>query len=237
MEEDKRLIILGTPPSLLVHPQNFKSLTREVVRQLEQFHTTHLLVPGLSKEDLRGRVPAAPGQPQPGYSRNPKGAHHEIILPSPLLFNAVLLALSSQGKLIVQGELVRLVGREIELSPEEAGAKVEISRAFEKAGLAVPSAKEVLGSLRIDRARAEKILQILLKEKVLEKVSEDLIFHQSALLKLRELLATHKVQSNRLNVGVFKEITGLSRKYAIPLLEYLDRGGVTRRQGDERIIL
>jgi selenocysteine-specific elongation factor len=237
LEEQKRLIILGTPPSLFVHPQNFENLTQGVIRQLEQFHKTHPLVPGLSKEDLRGRVPVEVGQPQPGYSGNPKPAHQEIVLPSPVLFNAVLLALSSQGKVIVRGELVRLVGREIQLSPEEAGAKEEISRAFEKTGLAVPSAKAVLESLRIDRARAEKILQILLKEKVLEKVADDLIFHQAALLKLRELLVRRKGQSNRLNVGVFKEITGLSRKYAIPLLEYLDRERVTRRQGDERIIL
>jgi selenocysteine-specific elongation factor len=54
---------------------------------------------------------------------------------------------------------------------------------------------------------------------------------------LKELLVRHKAQSNRINVALFKEITGLSRKYAIPLLEYLDRERVTRREGDERIIL
>ena len=179
----------------------------------------------------------AVGLPQTINSDDSKPMHGEIVLPSAGLFNAILLALCSQGKLIVQGELVHLVGREIQLSPEEAAAKEEISTAFEKAGLAVPGAKEVLGSLRIDRPRSEKILQILLKEKVLEKVTDDLIFHQAALLKLRELLVRRKSQSNRLDVGVFKQITGLSRKYAIPLLEYLDRERVTRRQGDERIIL
>ncbi|HET7100760.1 MAG TPA: SelB C-terminal domain-containing protein, partial [Terriglobia bacterium] len=95
----------------------------------------------------------------------------------------------------------------------------------------------VLAGLKIDRARAAKILQLLLKEKVLVKVSEDLIFHSAALDGLRQLLARQKVRSNRINVGVFKELTGLTRKYAIPLLEYLDRERVTRRQGDERIIL
>jgi selenocysteine-specific elongation factor len=237
LEKQRRLIILGTPPSLFVHELTLANLTQAVVQQLEQFHKTNPLVPGLSKEDLRGRVPMAVGQALPGYSGNAKPAHRESVLPSPALFNAALLALSSQEKLIVQGELVRLVGREIQLSPEEASAKEEISRTFAKTGLAVPSAKEVLGSLRIDRPRAEKILRILLKEKVLEKVADDLIFHQSALLKLRELIVRRKSQSNRLNVSVFKEITGLSRKYAIPLLEYLDRERVTRRQGDERIIL
>lgn len=157
--------------------------------------------------------------------------------PSPLLFNAVLQDLGAKNKIDVRGETVRLSGRDVQLSPEELAAKEQIARAFQKAGLAVPSVQDVLASLRVDRARAEKILQILLKEKVLLKVAEDLIFHRSALDRLRELLAQRKAQSNRINVASFKEVTGLSRKYAIPLLEYLDRQRITRREGDERVIL
>jgi selenocysteine-specific elongation factor len=123
------------------------------------------------------------------------------------------------------------------MSAEEIAAREEISGAFETAGLAVPSAKEVLARLRIDRGRAEKILQVLLKDKTLVRVAEDLIFHRSALEKLRQLLARRKEQNPRLNVAAFKELTGLSRKYAIPLLEYLDRERVTRRAGEERVIL
>ncbi len=125
----------------------------------------------------------------------------------------------------------------MELDAQEKGARDQIVQAFESAGLAVPAAGEVLAGLKIDRARAAKILQLLLKEKVLVKVAEDLIFHAAALAGLRTLLARQKSKSERINVGVFKELTGLSRKYAIPLLEYLDRERVTRRQGDERIIL
>ncbi len=101
----------------------------------------------------------------------------------------------------------------------------------------MPSAREVLGKLQVDRARAEKLLRILLKENILHKVTEDLIFHQSALRELREILARRKAQNSRLNVADFKALTGLTRKYAIPLLEYLDRERVTRREGDERVIL
>ena len=126
---------------------------------------------------------------------------------------------------------------QIQLSAEEIAARDQIAAAFEKAGLAVPSAREVLAALRLERPRAEKLLRILLKENVLHKVTEDLIFHQSALRKLREIVAHRKAKSNRLRVTDFKELTGLSRKYAIPLLEYLDRERVTRRDGDERIIL
>jgi len=225
LQTNKRLMILGTPPGLLVHPKFFQHLAHKVVHELESFHSAQPLAPGLSKEDLRGRVSSA------GNSRQ------ESTVISATLFNSLLAALNSQGKLKFLGELVQLAGREVQLSAEEAAAKAEISGAFEKAGLAVPSAREVLQGLRIDRARAEKLLQILLKEKTLVKIADDLIFSQAALFNLRQMLARRKSQSDRLNVSVFKEITGLSRKYAIPLLEYLDRERVTRRQGDERIIL
>jgi selenocysteine-specific elongation factor len=223
LEGKKRLMILGQPPSLFVTAERFQTIGQRVIHELERFHAANPLVAGLPKEELRAR---------PGA-----GEAAVAFFPSAAVFNAVLQALSSQGRVEVKGESVRLVGRGIQLSPEESSAKEQISGAFEKAGLAVPSAGEVLGALPIDRARAEKILHILLKEKALVKVSEDLIFHPSALEKLRQVLAQHKARSNRIGVPAFKEITGLSRKYAIPLLEYLDRERVTRREGDERIIL
>jgi selenocysteine-specific elongation factor len=101
----------------------------------------------------------------------------------------------------------------------------------------VPPAAEVLAKLPVDRARAEKILQILLREKTLIKVSEGLVFHRTALARLRALLAERKTRTSRLDVAAFKEMTGVTRKYAIPLLEYFDRERVTRREGDARVIL
>jgi selenocysteine-specific elongation factor len=223
LASSNRLLLLGQPPELFAHQEHFQELTKRVIEQLEKFHAENPLVAGLPKEDLRSRTGAS-SPPRPGP-------------PSNLLFNALLQALAAQGRIDVQGEMVRLAGRRIQLTPEEQAAKDQISVAFEKRGLAVPSAPEVLAKLRIDRPRAEKLLQILLRENVLFKVTEDLIFHRAALQQLKEVLARRKAQSNRINVALFKEITGLSRKYAIPLLEYLDRERVTRREGDERIIL
>jgi selenocysteine-specific elongation factor len=80
-------------------------------------------------------------------------------------------------------------------------------------------------------------MTLLLREKVLVKISDDLVFHQTALADLRQRIVALKTASPRIDVGRFKELTGVSRKYAIPLLEYLDRERVTRRVGDERIIL
>jgi selenocysteine-specific elongation factor len=69
------------------------------------------------------------------------------------------------------------------------------------------------------------------------KLSDEMVFHRDALSELRRKLATHKSQSPKISVPQFKELTGITRKYAIPLLEYLDRERVTKRVGDERIIL
>ena len=82
------------------------------------------------------------------------------------------------------------------------------------------------------------MLQILLREKNLVRVSPELIFHRQALAQLKERLSGYKEsQGERISVPTFKELTGITRKYAIPLLEYLDRERVTRRAGDERVIL
>jgi selenocysteine-specific elongation factor len=223
LASENRLLLLGQPPELFVHSEHFLGLAAKLIEQLERFHAANPLVAGLPKEDLRSRTGA--------------GSPLRSAAPSTLLFNALLQTLVAQGKIEVQGETVRLAGHKIQLTPEEQAAKEQISEAFGRRGLEVPSPPEVLAKLRIDRLRAEKLLQILLRENVLCKVTEDLIFHRSALSQLKELLAQRKAQSNRINVTVFKEITGLSRKYAIPLLEYLDREHVTRREGDERIIL
>ena len=156
----------------------------------------------------------------------------------PETFRAALEELAGEKKLDVQGELVKRAGAQIALLPEEAKAKEEIERAFSGAALAVPSVKEVLAKLSVEAKRAEKLLQILLREKSLVRVSPELIFHRDALAHLKEqLVAYKKAKGERISVPLFKDLTGITRKYAIPLLEYLDRERVTRRAGDERVIL
>jgi selenocysteine-specific elongation factor len=87
----------------------------------------------------------------------------------------------------------------------------------------------------VEAGRAKTLLQIMIRDKKLVRVSEELVFHASAVQQLRELLARHK--GARFGVPEFKEWTGISRKYAIPLLEFLDREHVTRRDGDARLVL
>jgi selenocysteine-specific elongation factor len=136
--------------------------------------------------------------------------------------------------LMVEGELVRVRAHKIVLQDDETQAREAIERAFEQAGLTTPAVGEVLGRSGVEAARARALLQSLLREKRLVRVGADLVFHERVMALLRELVGKHK--GEKFNVGTFKEWTGISRKYAIPLLEFLDRERVTRRDGDWRVV-
>jgi selenocysteine-specific elongation factor len=204
-------------PILLVPAKAFEDARQKLVLRVERFHKENPLLPGISREDLRVSL-----------GRRVRAE----------TFRAALEELVAQKRLELQGELVKGAGSSIHLEPEEARAKEQMETAFAAAGLAVPSVKEVLGNLPVETRRAEKILQMLLRDKNLVRITPELIFHRDALVHLKERLSTYKkTRGERISVPVFKELTGITRKYAIPLLEYLDRERVTRRAGDERVIL
>jgi selenocysteine-specific elongation factor len=185
-----------------------------LVSAVDSFHKKNSLVSGMAREALREQVKS-----------------------SPEVFAASVDLLSRQKKLEAFGDLVRLPGHGVVMKDEEAESKKKIEEAFAAAGLKVPALHEVIAGLKVDKARAQKIVTLLLRDKALVKISEELVFHRSALEELRRLVAGQKAQSSKMDVAKFKELTGVSRKYAIPLLEYLDREHVTRRVGDTREIL
>ena len=197
-----------------LHGAVVEVLRESIVSGVTAFHKENPLVAGISKEHLR-----------------------ETVATPPEVLAAMLDLLTSEKKLEVAGDLVRLPGRGVVLKDEEAESKKTIEQAFSSAGLQVPALYNVLAGLKVDKARAQKIVTLLLRDKVLVKISDELVFHHSALQQLRGQLAAYKTKSPKIDVGKFKELTGVSRKYAIPLLEYLDRERVTRRVGDERVIL
>jgi selenocysteine-specific elongation factor len=171
-------------------------------------------VGGISKEELRAQVDAIPE-----------------------VFETAAAMLAGEKKLEVVGDLARLPGRGVAMKDEEAESKKKIENAFASAGLKVPALQEVIAGLKVDKVRAHKIVTLLLRDKILIKVSDELVFHRSALEELRRQMTVYKVKSAKIDVGKFKELTGVTRKYAIPLLEYLDRERVTKRVGDVREIL
>jgi selenocysteine-specific elongation factor len=187
---------------------------KRVQNGIADFQAKNPLVAGMNKEDLRMRL----------------GIPAEV-------FEGVLRALTRQGAVEVAGEQVRVAGRGVEMKDEESESKRVIEQAFATAGLKVPALKDVLAGVKLDKVRAQKIVTLLLRDKVLVKLGDDLVFHQSALAGLCQQLAGYKKTAEKLDVAKFKDLTGVSRKYAIPLLEWLDRERVTKRVGDVRIIL
>ena len=186
-------------------------LRQQLTAACRAFHKEKSLLPGILKQDLKTRVmPRAPAE----------------------IFEH---ALASATELTQDAEVVRLKSHRVVLKQDESEARAAIETAFEKAGLTAPAVADVLKTSGVENARARSILQILLREGVLVKISEEVVIHADALVKLRGELA--KKQGERFAVPAFKDWTGVSRKYAIPLLEYLDREHVTRREGDERVVI
>ncbi len=198
----------------VVHLPAMEELKSLIIDAVGGFHRKNPLVAGISKEELRDQGRA-----------------------SSEVFAAALDMLVRERNLGVAGEIVHLPGRGVVMKDEEAESQKMIERAFALAGLKVPALKDVLAGLKVDRTRAQKIVTLLLRDKILVKISEDLVFHRDALLDLRTRMSSEKAKSPKMDVARFKDMTGVTRKYAIPLLEYLDREHVTRRVGDERLIL
>lgn len=199
---------------VMLSPDSFATAKTLVQQAVDKFHASNPLVAGISREELRERTRLTTD-----------------------VFQAVLARQVADKLLVAAGDLVSAPGRGVVMKDDEAESKKIIEAAFASAGLKVPALQDVLGGLKIDKARAQKIVTLLLRDKVLVKVSADLVFHDSALQQLRKQIAAQKVKSARIDVGQFKDLTGISRKYAIPLLEYLDRERVTKRVGDAREIL
>ena len=185
-----------------------------IVSSVQAFHENNSLVGGIAREALREQVKA-----------------------SSEVFASALELLVREKKIEVAGGLLRLPGHGVVMKDEESESKQRIEEAFASAGLKVPALHEVIAGLKVDKTRAQKIVTLLLRDKVLVKISDELVFHRGALEELRRMVAAQKVKSRKMDVALFKELTGVSRKYAIPLLEYLDRERVTRRVGDAREIL
>lgn len=153
--------------------------------------------------------------------------------PVPLFLIDTVLA--SMKDAVAEEELLRLASHRLQLKVDEDEAIGRMEALFRDAGMTVPGVNEVLAKSGVDATRARTLLQILLKDRKLVRVSTDLIYHATAVEELRRLLAARK--GARFGVAEFKEWTGVSRKYAIPLLEFLDRERLTRRDGDQRLIL
>jgi len=135
----------------------------------------------------------------------------------------------------IQGDVIALASHQAQFTDGEARALSSMEQVFRAAGFQPPPLAEGLKASGLDFKKSRYLIEILVKKQRLVRVSEDLIFHADAIAQMRRSLAAHK--GRRFSVPEFKDWMQVSRKYAIPLLEYLDRQRITRREGDARIVL
>ena len=153
------------------------------------------------------------------------------------MFDRALADLSARGAIVLR-DRVSLATHRVELSPEEARAHGAIDRAFRAGGLTPPDLTGLAREVGAPEAVVDRMLKLLQRQKVLVRV-DTLLFHDEALKRLKDEVIALKVVAApaRIDVSTFKERFGVTRKFAIPLLEYLDRERVTRRAGDSRVVL
>jgi selenocysteine-specific elongation factor len=191
-------------------------LQRATVAFLEAFHQRDPLAPGLPMEELRSAV------------------FGNLAVK---VFRSITAAMIESGRLVRDRDVFVLAGRAGGLSPADRRAREQLENAIRAAGLEAPTLAEAAARAGLTEAKARKYYDLMLRDGLLVRLG-DLLFHRDALEELKEELRRRAAVNRVLDIGGFRELSGgLSRKYTIPILEWLDRERVTRRVGDRREIL
>ncbi len=221
IEEAKASGAVADAEGRLLSAVQFENLSRAALDEIAAFHKREPLARGLARETLRER-------------------HFAHLAPE--IFRSVISRLETVGALVSEKDVVRARHHRLEISPEDEALRRKLEEVYRSAALEAPTFDEALQRTVAGqtRERARKILQLLIDAGSLKSVSRDYYFHHEALdglvARLREYAKEHEPE-RLIDVATFKEIAGVSRKYAIPLLEYFDRERITRRAGDKRIVL
>ncbi len=207
---------------VFIAAENFDHLCHTTLAAVTDHHQREPLARGMARETLRER---------------------HFTHTAPEIFRAVIARLEHDGKLVAEKDLIRAGEHSLELSGGDAQLRDRLAQIYEQAGLAAPSVDEAMERAAVSgaqRTHGRKILQLLLDGGVLVRTQSDFFFFRKALDRLQDQVyayaASHEPERT-IDVAAFKALAGVSRKYAIPLLEYFDRERVTMRQGDRRVIL
>jgi selenocysteine-specific elongation factor len=199
----------------VISADTFTQMADKVKAILTEYHEKFPVRPGLGKEELKTRVPG---------------------LNDSRLWAFLLDRLSGAGDLVVDRDVVRLSSHKPNLAEEHKAIEQALIKAYKESGFTPPSLKEVAGVLPGNAAQHKEVLEHLVKQGELVKVKTDLYYHREALDTLWGQAKSTIQKDGELTTPGFKELTGLSRKYLIPVLEWFDISGLTMRVGDKRIL-
>jgi selenocysteine-specific elongation factor len=211
-----RVLEVTAAPLVLISGESYRALASRVTEMLDDHHRREPLSLGLSREEVRDRIF---GQVRPE------------------IFRTVIARLVEEGKVAAERDALRLAAHRPALTGSDEAAKKALEAAFKAAGLQAETLEETAAATGTKIELARKLYNLLAAERRLVRIG-DFVFHVDSIDDLKSRVRAQKPTNPRIDVAVFKRITGgLTRKYAIPLLEYLDRERITRRVGNEREIL
>jgi selenocysteine-specific elongation factor len=211
-----RVLEVTRSPLVLISTESYTALADKVTQMLRDHHRREPLSLGLSREEVREQVF---GQVRPE------------------VFRAVIARLAEKGEVAAERESLRLASHRPALTGADDTAKRALEAAFKSSGLQAGTLEETAAAAGVKSDLARKLYPLLVAERRVVRIG-DFVFHSDSIDDLKSRVQALKRINPRIDVAVFKEITGgLSRKHAIPLLEYLDRERITRRVGNEREIL
>jgi selenocysteine-specific elongation factor len=201
---------------LIVSTEALTACGERLISELKAHHRANPLSEGMPREEARERI----------FGRAP-----------PAVFAHVIQRLMSAGRIAGRDRLA-LQGHQVSLSPEESRVQTLLTEIFREAKLAPPDVQAAAAAAGTPRETADRVIGLLLRQRILVRL-DTLVFHAASLETLKaDVRKLKEVQEKpRVDVASFKERYGITRKYAIPLLEYLDRERVTRRVGDARVVL
>jgi selenocysteine-specific elongation factor len=197
-----------------LHADVFDALTKELRSDLETFHRQNPLKPNISIEELRAKV---------------RRLGERVCL-------LALEQLRHQGDVVVERERVRLATHQVALDDTRERLLNDLEAEFLAAGFQPPRVDEVFDKLKMGKGHDKELLQVLVDQGRAVRLKDNVIFHRTNLEKAESLLIQYLRDHREITPIDFKDLLGVSRKYAIPLLEYFDSQKITIRIGDKRVL-
>lgn len=210
LRKDRRVIGFA---GVWLSPKNYHNLSERTKQQLMNLHIKHDKELGIKKDVLL----------------------NALQLPwNPKMFDRFISQLNEEGNIILHGSLIIHPQHKIQLNEKQKLLLERISKVMKDKGASAPTSEEIATTLNIPKHAVEEIWRIGLAMQVFIKIDDNFIYTDDT---LQQIIKTVKQLAPKFTVAQFRDATGSSRKFAIPILEYLDEIKITRRSGDERLVI
>lgn len=213
LKSKNKIVPVDIESNWIIHRQHFEDIMTKILEIIKGYHQQYPLKAGMPKEELRTKIPGLEDK----------------------LFASIIESLEKAAKVSAEKDIVRLTTHRIALGQEHRELMEKIDKFILDAGFQTHDLEEILQAFS-DEKKTRDILQLLINEGKLVKLKDNLVFHKQTLQNAEELLRQYFRDKKEISVGEFRELTGVSRKYLIPLLEYFDSRKITIRIGDKRIL-